>query len=171
MLLALLGPAGLQFLQTQMLSNTFLQEEMFSWEKVSYMASHKPSAAHSYLLALTFVIDSKKKVPQLFFCHLERNHDPFKMPQQSVKNLSPGKCSVFQDLSGAGCSRRGSRGAQGTCCSVHINLCCSGPSPSKLLLGRCPPGRPYIGSGRLMGGGMCVCVCVICSVRGDSNSF
>lgn len=158
MLLALQRPAGLQFQQTQMLSNAFHQEELFSWEKVPDMASHKPSAAHSCLLALTFTIDSKKKkVPQLFFCHLERNHDPFKKPQQSVRNLSPGKCSVFQDLSGAGCSRRGSRGAQGTCCSVHINLCCSGPSPSKLLLGRCPPGRPYIGSGRLMRVGVCVC--------------
>lgn len=32
----------------------------------------------------------------MFFCHLERNHDPFKKTQQSVKNLSLGKRFVFQ---------------------------------------------------------------------------
>lgn len=67
MLLALLGPAGLQCQQTQMLSNTFLQEELFSWEKVPYMAFHKP-AAHSYLLALTFAIDSKKRKKKSYNC-------------------------------------------------------------------------------------------------------
>lgn len=105
----------------------------------------------------------KRNAPQMFFCQLERNHDPFKKTQQFVKNLSPGKRSVFQYF----------LNTPAPCSLVEAAVGGAPAGPGDLLLFSYQPGLQryipsklrylvfYSGAGRLARGGLCVCVYVL----------